>query len=61
MVSACALLLGGLLSRYAAINDRLRVLAREPFDLLRRYAPGDYEGATAAPMIREYLKSGSRC
>lgn len=34
MVTACAILLTGLLSRYAAINDRLRVMARERFDLL---------------------------
>jgi len=34
MVSACAILLTGLLSRYAAINDRMRLLARERFDLL---------------------------
>jgi hypothetical protein len=34
MVTACAILVGGLLSRYAAINDRLRLLARERLDLL---------------------------
>jgi hypothetical protein len=36
MVTACAILLGGLLSHYAAINDRLRALARERLDLLRQ-------------------------
>lgn len=36
MVSACAILLNGLLTRYASINDRLRTLARERLDLLRR-------------------------
>lgn len=36
MVSACALLLNGLLARYGSINDRLRALARERLDLLRR-------------------------
>lgn len=35
MVTGCAILLGGLLSRYAAINDRLRLLAHERLDLLR--------------------------
>jgi hypothetical protein len=34
MVSACAILLTGLLSRYAAINDRLRLMGRERFDLI---------------------------
>ena len=36
MVSACALLLNGLLARYGSINDHLRNLARERLDLLRR-------------------------
>jgi hypothetical protein len=36
MVTACAILLGGLLSHYATINDRLRALARERLDLLRQ-------------------------
>jgi uncharacterized protein DUF2721 len=36
MVSACAILLTGLLSRYAAINDRLRAIGQERLDLLRR-------------------------
>ena len=35
MVTACAILAGGLLTRYAAINDRLRAIARERLDLLR--------------------------
>ena len=35
MVNACAILLGGLLSHSAAINDRLRGMARERLDLLR--------------------------
>ena len=34
MVTACAIILGGLLSRYAAINDRLRLMSRERLDLL---------------------------
>jgi hypothetical protein len=36
MVTACALLINGTLGRYAAVNDRLRLLARERLDLLRR-------------------------
>ena len=35
MITSCALVLGGLLSRYAAINDRMRVMARERLELLR--------------------------
>lgn len=35
MVSACAILVSGALSHYAAINDRLRALARERLELLR--------------------------
>ncbi len=34
MISACAILLGGLLSRYSSINDRLRSMVRERLDLL---------------------------
>lgn len=34
MVSACAILLTGLLARYATINDRLRLMAHERLDLL---------------------------
>jgi hypothetical protein len=34
MLSACALLLNGMLSRYAAINDRMRSMVRERLDLL---------------------------
>ena len=45
MVTACALILNGVLSRYAAVNDRLRLLSRERFDLVQRLraqtAPGD--------------------
>jgi hypothetical protein len=47
MVSACAILASGFLSRYAAINDRLRLMARDRIDLLQALnqgsgnAPGD--------------------
>ena len=40
MISACAIILGGLLSRYAAVNDRLRALAHERFDLIRAVQKG---------------------
>ena len=35
MVTACAILVSGILSHYAAINDRLRTLTHERLDLLR--------------------------
>ena len=35
MITACALLLNGLLSRYDALNARLRIMGRERLDLLR--------------------------
>ncbi|MBF6593004.1 MAG: DUF2721 domain-containing protein [Thermaceae bacterium] len=35
MVTACAVTLNGLLTHYAAINDRLRVLVKERLELLR--------------------------
>ena len=34
MITSCALILNGLLSRYAAINDRLRLMAHERLELL---------------------------
>ncbi len=35
MISACAIILGGILGRFAAINDRLRNQAHERLDLIR--------------------------
>jgi len=35
MITSCALVLGGLLGRYAAVNDRMRAMARERLELLR--------------------------
>lgn len=35
MISSCSIFVGGLLSRYAAINDRLRLMAHERRELLR--------------------------
>lgn len=51
MVTACAILAGGLLTRYGVINDRLRAMTRERLDLLRA-------GANAAqrdPLLGERL------
>lgn len=39
VVNACAVMMGGLLSHYAAINDRLRALNRERLERLK--TPGD--------------------
>jgi hypothetical protein len=35
MVTTCGIILTGFLARYAAINDRLRLMVRERLDLLR--------------------------
>jgi Protein of unknown function (DUF2721) len=35
MIMACAILLGGMQAQFAAINDRLRAMARERLELLR--------------------------
>lgn len=35
MVSACAILVNGLLTRYTSVNDRIRLQSRERLDLLR--------------------------
>jgi hypothetical protein len=35
MITSCAILVGGILSRYAEVNARMRALARERLDLLR--------------------------
>lgn len=34
MITACGIILGGLLSRYAAINDRMRLMVHERLDQL---------------------------
>ncbi len=36
IISACAIIVGGLVSRAAAINDRIRIMNRERLDLLRQ-------------------------
>jgi len=35
MVTACAILIGGMMTQYGAINDRIRAMNRERLDLLR--------------------------
>jgi hypothetical protein len=49
MISACSLVLNGLLTRYAAINDRLRVMSRERLELLR----GGVSDALSAERLSE--------
>jgi hypothetical protein len=39
MVTACAVLLNGILSRYSEINLRLRTMAHERYELLRELSP----------------------
>jgi hypothetical protein len=38
MISSCAVLLNGMLARYASVNERLRTMDRERFELLVRNA-----------------------
>jgi hypothetical protein len=58
MISACAITFGALQSRYAAINDRLRLMTRERLDLLRmlgvRIVPVMAPQATLAPIGDTY-------
>jgi hypothetical protein len=55
MVSACGVILNGLLSRYASVNDRLRAMAHERWDLLRTTRAGDAVSDQPAPLIAERL------
>ena len=57
MVTSCAILIGGMLTQYAALNDRLRAMTRERLELLR--TTGDalsVSEATATPYHAERLK-----
>ncbi len=63
MVSACAIILGGLWSHATSINDRLRVMNRERLDLWRAPSTDAYaaertlEIDTQAPMLlRRHLR-----
>lgn len=42
MITACAIILGGLSGRLASINDRLRAFSRERFELIRSGAADRY-------------------
>jgi Protein of unknown function (DUF2721) len=53
MVTACALILNGILARYAGVNDRLRALSRERFDLVRM---GRAEGLADEEFFAERLE-----
>jgi hypothetical protein len=56
MVSACAILISGMLTQYGAINDRLRAMGRERLELLRALAPASREGTdTTEKLTRERL------
>lgn len=53
MVTSCAIMVGGLLQRYAAINDRMRAMTRERFELLR--SMGRTDSAQLDPFVAERL------
>jgi hypothetical protein len=53
MISACGLVLTGLLARYAAVNDRLRALARERLELWPGMAASDDALEPAAGLAAE--------
>lgn len=38
MISACAIMVGGLVGRFAAINDRLRLLNKERYELIAKFS-----------------------
>src|SRR5436190_3040800 len=44
MITACAILLQGLVNRYNALNDRMRAMTRERFDLL--HSGGERDAVT---------------
>ncbi len=50
MITSCSLILSGLLTRYAAVNDRLRVMTRERLDLVFAATPA---GALQAERLNE--------
>lgn len=53
MVTACAILLGSLQTRYGAINDRLRVMSRERLELLMQSQPAPDTALAGDPFTRE--------
>ena len=52
MVTTCAILLGGMQGHYAAVNDRLRAMARERLDLLL----GSGQSSNPAAFVSERLE-----
>jgi hypothetical protein len=46
MMTSCAILIGGMLSLYSSVNDRLRLMSRERLDLLRM-PDGTFSSAAA--------------
>jgi hypothetical protein len=46
MMTTCAIMLGGMLTLYSSVNDRLRLMARERLDLLRM-PDGTFSSAAA--------------
>jgi hypothetical protein len=55
MVTACAILLGSLQTRYGAINDRLRIMARERLELLMQSRASPDTAAMGDPFTSERL------
>ncbi|MEO8392590.1 MAG: DUF2721 domain-containing protein [Chloroflexota bacterium] len=53
MISSCSLVLNGLLARYGAINDRLRLMARERFELLRALQSDRYNEERLSEIDRQ--------
>ncbi len=53
MITSCTLVLGGLLSRSAAVNDRLRAMARERLDILRALADTPNANQFTAERLQE--------
>jgi hypothetical protein len=49
MITTCSIMLGAMMAHYAAINDRVRAMTREQFDLLRPPNPD----AIAAERLEE--------
>jgi len=55
MITSCAILLGGVLTRYAAINDRLRSMGHERFALIQSRADHPAAGQAPDPFTTERL------
>lgn len=54
MVSACSIFVGGVLSRYSSLSDRMRAMTSERLDLLRRVVAPEHDvDALSAERLRE--------